>query len=260
MKSVVLTFDDGRTDNYSVAYPIMKKYGLCGTLFITTGYIDGTFKSDSWLSAGGPMTVEQIKEMKDSGFEIALHGDCHTTDVNDFGVSLKKLDSWGLSDGNRIGFSIPNSNVDEESITAIRKTFADRLLYIRGGRRCDTTRLPVKIKFGLYTYLKIKAAYRSFNKVNTVKNGDLDPETETVPSIVIRKEDRAEQIIDFLKSMPDDTVCVFMLHSILHKNDELYGKDSWCWDTDEFEKLCHKLNEKEIETITLKDYIIKRGK
>ena len=36
-----ITFDDGYQDNFSVAMPILQRYGLVGTFFIATGFLDG---------------------------------------------------------------------------------------------------------------------------------------------------------------------------------------------------------------------------
>jgi len=55
--TIVITFDDGHLDNYQYAYPILKKYNLPATMFIIVGEIG---QKDS-------MTLEQIREMSDSG-------------------------------------------------------------------------------------------------------------------------------------------------------------------------------------------------
>jgi peptidoglycan/xylan/chitin deacetylase (PgdA/CDA1 family) len=43
--SIALTFDDGHYDFYIHAWPILKKYNISASLYITTGFVDGT----TWL-------------------------------------------------------------------------------------------------------------------------------------------------------------------------------------------------------------------
>jgi peptidoglycan/xylan/chitin deacetylase (PgdA/CDA1 family) len=74
--TVVLTFDDGHLDNYTNAYPILKKYGLKATMFVIVD------------SLGKPnfMTKEQIAEMSDSGLiAIGSHtlGERHLPGISD---------------------------------------------------------------------------------------------------------------------------------------------------------------------------------
>lgn len=38
------SFDDGRRDNFDIAYPILKHYDCPATFNITTGYITGEMK------------------------------------------------------------------------------------------------------------------------------------------------------------------------------------------------------------------------
>jgi peptidoglycan/xylan/chitin deacetylase (PgdA/CDA1 family) len=38
--ALIITIDDGYENNYSVAYPILKKYQVPATIFLTTGFID----------------------------------------------------------------------------------------------------------------------------------------------------------------------------------------------------------------------------
>lgn len=76
---IVITFDDGYEDNYKIAYPILKKYNMKATIFVASKYI-GT---QNYL------TLEEIKEMSDSGL-ISIQS--HT--VNH--VDLCKIDDESL--------------------------------------------------------------------------------------------------------------------------------------------------------------------
>ncbi len=68
-KPIVITLDDGYTDSYTAAYPILKAHGFKATNFIITGFV------------GGPnyLTWEQIKEMNKSGvFNFGAHTTYHS--------------------------------------------------------------------------------------------------------------------------------------------------------------------------------------
>lgn len=62
-KPILLTFDDTDLDQYTVAWPEMKKYGYKGVFFVMT------------VSLGRPryMSREQVKELSDAGNSIGSH-------------------------------------------------------------------------------------------------------------------------------------------------------------------------------------------
>jgi len=63
----LLTIDDGNLDNYTNAFPIMQKYGFAGILYIVGNYI----------GAQDYMTVNQILEMYNAGWEVGNHSMNH---------------------------------------------------------------------------------------------------------------------------------------------------------------------------------------
>lgn len=76
---VVITFDDGFSDFYTTALPILEDYDCGATLYITTGYVGGT---SSWLGKLGagdrPMlSWEQVSALPDRGIECGAHTRSH---------------------------------------------------------------------------------------------------------------------------------------------------------------------------------------
>lgn len=74
--TVAITFDDGYKDNFLHAAPILKKYDLPATFFVTTGYID-TERVFPW-DDNSPikhlmMTWDEVRELVRMGFEIGGH-------------------------------------------------------------------------------------------------------------------------------------------------------------------------------------------
>lgn len=62
-KPVMLTFDDSHEGHFSIARPILDRYGFKGAFFITTAYI----------GKKNYLTADQIKELSDKGHAIAAH-------------------------------------------------------------------------------------------------------------------------------------------------------------------------------------------
>lgn len=75
--AVCITLDDGYRDNYEYAFPLLKKYGARATIFLSTGFMDGTRTSSAGITR--PMlTREQVKEMLASGLvEFMPHTQTH---------------------------------------------------------------------------------------------------------------------------------------------------------------------------------------
>lgn len=75
-KTIVITFDDAYGDTFRYAVPILLKYDIPATFFISSGYI-GTDRPFPWDLAIGQkydvMNWEEVKELTRLGFEIGSH-------------------------------------------------------------------------------------------------------------------------------------------------------------------------------------------
>ncbi len=75
IKPIILTFDDAYEDNFTVALPLLKSFGMKGTLFVITDWVG---KHNDWENYPGKpvlntMTWEQIRKWKEAGMEVGSH-------------------------------------------------------------------------------------------------------------------------------------------------------------------------------------------
>jgi peptidoglycan/xylan/chitin deacetylase (PgdA/CDA1 family) len=68
-RAVVLTFDDGYEDAYTHAFPLLEAFGMTGTFFVVTEWIDAR--------TPGYLTWDQAREMAAGGMSIQSHTRSH---------------------------------------------------------------------------------------------------------------------------------------------------------------------------------------
>ena len=78
--TLAITFDDGYLDNYEVAAPILYRLGLPSTFFVVTQFL-GTNVVPWWdvklVRQPGWMTWDQVRSLRDQGFDIGAHTRTH---------------------------------------------------------------------------------------------------------------------------------------------------------------------------------------
>lgn len=74
-KTIAVTFDDGYKDNYTAAFPVLKKYSLPAAIFVVINKI----------GMDGYLTWDNLKEMSENNVHIGSHtlSECFLPDIKD---------------------------------------------------------------------------------------------------------------------------------------------------------------------------------
>ncbi|CAN5646067.1 polysaccharide deacetylase family protein [soil metagenome] len=72
-EDIILTFDDGYKNNYSSAFPILKKYGFKCVIFYVAGFSSNEWDKDKNEAEDHLMSDEEISEMEEYGIEFGSH-------------------------------------------------------------------------------------------------------------------------------------------------------------------------------------------
>jgi len=76
-RTVLLTFDDGLRDLWSVALPLLKEYGMCATAFVIPGRVRERVPAGDGAGTGPLATWEELAAMQASG---VIDVQCHSWD------------------------------------------------------------------------------------------------------------------------------------------------------------------------------------
>lgn len=124
---VMLTFDDGVETQYENAYPILEDRDMQGVVAV----------NPNSLNRDGRLTIDQLREMRDSGWDVSSHPEAGFDDLDDTEAtqasieeSYEYLDNRGFPDGARSMF-VPYHRTNEE-IVEITREYHDLSAYFGG--------------------------------------------------------------------------------------------------------------------------------
>lgn len=253
-KTVVLSFDDGREDTYTNAWPILKQYGLGGTINVVTDFILHPKRYQEFSSGGNrAMTVEQLAECQQDGMELACHGSTHQNTVEDVLKNITELREMGVSVEN-IGFASPHSELTLENSAAIRALVEQGTLsYIRTGIQVRREGLRYAGLTALERRSHSKGLFYRLNRKNI-----LPPAPGTfLRSVAVTRYTTLEQLRYLIDRMADGESVILMFHSVLFPGEPGYGADTWYWDAGRFDALCDLLAQaKDISVRTTQQLVL----
>lgn len=256
-KYVVFSFDDGRADTFTNAFPILRKYGFAATVNITTDFINNPHNYKNFKSAGNmAMTWDEILTLQENGWEIASHAHTHTNDSEDIKKSLEELENHGISTEG-IGFASPNSTVDGNNYVELKENLPVGISYIRSGLQVRREGLMYAGLTFLNRRLKSQRLFCLLNRKCKIEKC-LQHLEQPILSVGISSEVTNKELAALINKLNDDECYILMFHSVLSAEQNPLKMDNWWWDVNKLESLCQWLcKQDEVKVITTKQWLTK---
>jgi len=115
-KPIMLTFDDGYADAYSVAMPLLKAYGMTGVFFVTVNLVDRP----------GYVSRAQVRALADAGMDVESHAMDHVSMLGNLtGQTYQMckarefLNDWTGTDVRH--FAYPSGDYNDTSFVALQR-------------------------------------------------------------------------------------------------------------------------------------------
>jgi len=245
MRYIILSFDDGRKDNYEYAYKLMLKYGVKASMHISTKFI--AENDPDYIS------LEEALEMNKAGFDFSSHGHEHVNEKHDLAQSLVCLKDWGLIDGENIVFCSPGCKIYEKNFPQYREMLdSNGVEHVRTGVSIRRNGFFYIVLYWCQKIFKSKRIFYLRNKNNLHKINE--PEY-FIKSVTIKFDNSIKDLEYFINKMQDGDVAVFMFHSIMPER-KIKNKNTWSFSVEKFEAFLQFITEKkDIEILTIKEYI-----
>lgn len=242
MTIISLSFDDGRSDNYTNVLPILEKYNIPATFNIATAYVDKRVSPIELCCENTAMSIDNVKEINNCKLiELACHGDKHDNDLRDIIQGQLKLKEWlGICNDKQIGFASPHSRINKIKAMQLKdKLVSNNFKYVRGGEYVANEDYLRRAARRASRILPLPFLYK-YAYENSLLNGNEDFFLTSVP---VTREHSYSQLLGLISyAIKNDKSVIFMFHSIIKKDEDFYN-NICAWDYDEFEKLCVYLDE-----------------
>ncbi|MEW6144361.1 MAG: polysaccharide deacetylase family protein [Thermodesulfobacteriota bacterium] len=130
-KSFVITFDDGYRSVYDEAFPVLNKYSMTATVFLTTGGSARAGADERLRPLNGREMLSwgEIREMKDAGIDFGAHTISHpdltkieTSEIENEMTGSKKIIENKLG-ASVSSFAYPYGKYDARSLEIARGNF-----------------------------------------------------------------------------------------------------------------------------------------
>lgn len=253
-KYVIFSFDDGRTDQYEIAYKTLKKFGFPATINVVSEFINNPTKFECFgTMQNKSLTWNNLIEMeKDGNWEIACHGATHNNSVDDIREWLSNdyivENGWNKN----VGFASPGSFLTVENCEDVRRMLdCGELIYIRSGKQIRREGIKYVICTLINRIIKSKKLFVSMNRDCILhKNKEA-----ILMSIGITAFDTVDEICALIQEVQEEEAIILMFHSIIENKDIPLAKDFWYWEKPKLESLCDFLNNDiNIRVITTKEW------
>jgi peptidoglycan/xylan/chitin deacetylase (PgdA/CDA1 family) len=115
-RPVMLTFDDGYADAYSVVLPLLKAYGMTGTFFVTVNLVDKP----------GYISRAEVRALADAGMDVESHAMDHIPMLGSLASQTYQmcrsrdfLSAWTGTDIRH--FAYPSGDYNDVSLAALQE-------------------------------------------------------------------------------------------------------------------------------------------
>lgn len=195
-------FDDSLRSTYDTAFPIMRQYDIPATVYTVTGRIGNT----------GSLTLDQMTEMQDAGWEFASHTHTHQRtgelSLEEQRTELRESKQWLLDHG--------------------FEQAASMLAY----------------PFGSFTTETMDIAVDYYDFATHGQRGAMNRQYSSSLSVNRHPGDNAERSMDLIDLLLDDKIPTDTL--VLYYHDVVEDHDVWINPTD-FEKTMEYINEVDVD-------------